>query len=124
MPQDLFINGQIESGRGPAIAILHPAYGARVASVAFASADQVDAAVKPYTSEARRVPRRYEEIRLGDSWVNDPVVDHQAVLFGGSGASGRARELGIEGLFAFTDVTHVHWDIDFQAMSWWYPYKE
>lgn len=77
-----------------------------------------------YTSDARRVRRAYEELRVGNLWINDPVVDNQAAPFGGSRASGNARELGVEGLFAFTDIKHVHWNIDLQAKPWWYPYEE
>jgi betaine-aldehyde dehydrogenase len=77
-----------------------------------------------YTSDARRVRRGYEELRVGNLWINDPVVDNQAAPFGGSRASGNARELGVEGLFAFTDIRHVHWNIDLQEKSWWYPYEE
>jgi len=77
-----------------------------------------------YTADARRVRRGYEELRVGNLWINDPVVDNQAAPFGGSRASGNARELGVEGLFAFTDIKHVHWNIDLQEKSWWYPYEE
>jgi acyl-CoA reductase-like NAD-dependent aldehyde dehydrogenase len=77
-----------------------------------------------YASDARRVRRGYEELRVGNLWNNDPVVDNQAASFGGSRASGNARELGVEELFAFTDIKHVHWNIDLQEKSWWCPYEE
>jgi hypothetical protein len=35
-------------------------------------------------------------------------------------ASGSARELGVEGLDAFTVARHVHWDIDGGPKPWWY----
>jgi betaine-aldehyde dehydrogenase len=77
-----------------------------------------------YTRDPGIVRRGYEELRVGNLWINDPVVDNQAAPFGGSRASGNARELGLEGLYGFTDIKHVHWNMDLQEKSWWYPYEE
>jgi betaine-aldehyde dehydrogenase len=77
-----------------------------------------------YTHDAERVRRAYEELRVGTLWVNDPVVDNPAAPFGGMRASGNARELGLEGLDAFTDTRHVHWNLSLREKSWWYPFEE
>ncbi len=77
-----------------------------------------------YTTDSRIVRRGYDELRVGTVWVNDPVVDNQAGPFGGMRASGNARELGVEGLDAFTDVKHVHWNLELQAKPWWYTFEE
>jgi betaine-aldehyde dehydrogenase len=74
-----------------------------------------------YTSDPDRVRRAYEQLRVGTVWVNDPVVDNLAAPFGGMKASGNARELGIEGLHAFTAQRHVHWNTRLEPKSWWYP---
>jgi betaine-aldehyde dehydrogenase len=73
-----------------------------------------------YTQDPRLVKRAYETLRVGTLWVNDPVVDNPAAPFGGMRASGSARELGLEGLDAFTAPRHVHWDIDGGPKAWWY----
>ncbi len=73
-----------------------------------------------YTSNPGRVRRAYESLRVGTVWVNDPVVDNLAAPFGGMGASGNARELGIEGMEAFTVPRHVHWNLDLEEKPWWY----
>ena len=73
-----------------------------------------------YTNDPRIVKRAYETLRVGTLWVNDPVVDNPAAPFGGMRASGSARELGVEGLDAFTVARHVHWDIDGGPKPWWY----
>lgn len=73
-----------------------------------------------YTNDPRLVKRAYETLRVGTVWVNDPVVDNPAAPFGGMRASGTARELGVEGLDAFTVPRHVHWDIEGGIKPWWY----
>ncbi|MDD5656976.1 MAG: aldehyde dehydrogenase family protein, partial [Elusimicrobia bacterium] len=75
-----------------------------------------------YTREARRVRRFYEEVRAGTIWVNDPLTDNDAAPFGGFKASGGSRELGEEGLRAFQQPKHVHWDFEQRVKPWWFPY--
>ncbi len=77
-----------------------------------------------YTHTPSRVQRAAAELAVGNLWINDPVVDNQAAPFGGVRASGNARELGLEGLEAFTTAKHVHWNMELQEKSWWYPYEE
>ncbi len=77
-----------------------------------------------YTRDPDRVRRAYEELQVGTVWVNDPVVDNLAAPFGGMRASGNARELGMEGLDAFTVPRHVHWNMRLEEKPWWYPYEE
>lgn len=77
-----------------------------------------------YTRDARRVKQFYEEVKAGTLWVNDPLTDNEAGPFGGMKLSGGARELGEEGLEAFMETKHVHWDFEMQPKPWWYPYKK
>jgi betaine-aldehyde dehydrogenase len=74
-----------------------------------------------YTRDPVLVERAVRELRVGGVWVNDPVVDNPAGLLAGTRASGNGRELGIEGLHAFTTVRHLHWNLDLVAKPWWYP---
>ncbi len=74
-----------------------------------------------YTGDPGRVRRAYEELRVGTVWVNDPLVDNLAAPFGGMGASGSARELGVEGLDAFSTARHVHWNMRLEHKPWWFP---
>lgn len=73
-----------------------------------------------YTRDAVLVERAARELRVGGVWVNDPIVDNPAGLLAGTRASGNGRELGIEGLHAFTTVRHLHWNLDLAAKPWWY----
>ncbi len=75
-----------------------------------------------YTRDPMKVKQYYEEVKAGTCWVNDPLTDNDAGPFGGMKFSGGARELGEEGLEAFLETKHVHWDFAMERKSWWYPY--
>lgn len=75
-----------------------------------------------YTYDARNVKTFYEEVQAGTLWVNDPLTDNDAGPFGGMKMSGTGRELGEEGLDAFRETKHLHWDFEGAAKPWWYPY--
>ncbi|HMO56608.1 MAG TPA: aldehyde dehydrogenase family protein, partial [Roseiflexaceae bacterium] len=75
-----------------------------------------------YTNDPRKVKQYYEEVKAGTCWVNDPLTDNDAGPFGGMKFSGGARELGEEGLEAFLETKHVHWDLAMERKSWWFPY--
>lgn len=74
------------------------------------------------TQDARLVKRFYEEVKAGTIWINDPLTDNYAGPFGGMKMTGGGRELGQEGLDEFTEVKHVHWDVEGKPKSFWYPY--
>lgn len=73
-----------------------------------------------YCHDARIVQKCYAELTAGTIWVNDPLVDNIGGPFGGMKMSGNGRELGIEGLDAFRQAKHVHWDIAARPKSWWF----
>ena len=77
-----------------------------------------------FSTDAKKVRRYYEEIQVGNVWVNDPLVDNPAGPFGGMKMSGLGRELGEEGLEEFQQTKHVHWDIEEQIKPWWYPLSD
>jgi len=74
-----------------------------------------------FSRDARRVRQYFEEIEVGNVWVNDPLVDNPAGPFGGMKMSGLGRELGEEGLEEFQQTKHVHWDIEGSIKPWWFP---
>lgn len=77
-----------------------------------------------YTNDPNKVQRAAAELQVGNLWVNDPVVDNPGAPFGGMRASGNARELGLEGMYAFTTHRHVHWNTDLQIKDWWYRVED
>ncbi len=74
------------------------------------------------THDAQLVKRFFEEVQAGTVWINDPLTDNFAGPFGGMKMSGIGRELGQEGLDEFTQVKHVHWDIEAGLKDFWFPY--
>lgn len=75
------------------------------------------------TSDLERAMRSAKELRYGQVWVNNPLVDNDAGPFGGMKASGLGRELGDEGLEAYMETTHVSLDYRLERKYWWYPYS-
>ncbi len=77
-----------------------------------------------YTSDLETAMRAATELNAGTVWINDPLKDNDAAPFGGMKFSGLGRELGSEGITAFTQAKHVHLDFA-QAPSpeWWFPYE-
>lgn len=76
-----------------------------------------------FTTDARKVKQYMLEIEAGNVWVNDPLIDNIAGPFGGMKRSGLGRELGLEGLEDFYETKHVHWEIEGEKKSWWYPWR-
>ena len=66
--------------------------------------------------------RFFEEVKAGTVWINDPLTDNYAGPFGGMKMTGGGRERGEEGLEAFSETKHVHWDFSDARKDWWYPY--
>lgn len=77
-----------------------------------------------YSPDPRKVKQYFEEIEVGNVWINDPLVDNPAGPFGGMKMSGLGRELGEEGLEEFQVTKHVHWDIDAPDKAWWFPLRD
>ena len=76
------------------------------------------------TRDLAEAMQAIEELDSGMVWVNNPMVDNDALPFGGRKASGIGRELGREGLNAFRQVKFVTLDPTQKAYDWWYPYDD
>jgi betaine-aldehyde dehydrogenase len=75
-----------------------------------------------YSHDAKKVRKFYERVQAGTIWINDPLTDNYAGPFGGMKMSGNARELGEEGIEAFWQTKHVHWDIEGGVKDFYFPY--
>lgn len=105
---------------GPTIPIM--SYRSFDEAIALANDSDYGLGANLYTRDPHKVKQYYEEVKAGTCWVNDPLTDNDAGPFGGMKFSGGARELGEEGLEAFLETKHVHWDFAMERKSWWYPY--
>jgi acyl-CoA reductase-like NAD-dependent aldehyde dehydrogenase len=78
-----------------------------------------------YTLDTTETFRAVREIESGILWINAPLLDNDALPFGGRKLSGVGRQLGPEGLAQFQNTKFVM--IDPQASSqdfWWFPYAD
>lgn len=78
-----------------------------------------------YTLNMDEAFRAVSEIESGILWINAPLLDNDALPFGGRKLSGTGRQLGPEGLNQFQNTKFVM--IDPQASNqdfWWFPYKK
>ena len=63
-------------------------------------------------------------MQTGMVWVNNPMIDNDALPFGGAKMSGLGRELGREGLNVFRQSKMVIQDAAPSMHDWWYPYQD
>lgn len=65
-----------------------------------------------------------DRFQAGMVWVNNPLVDNDALAFGGIKNSGIGRALGRQGLDAFRNSKMVVLDHKAREADWWYPYPD
>jgi len=77
-----------------------------------------------FTTDLAEAMRSYETLESGMVWVNNPMIDNDAIPFGGWKNSGVGRELGKQGLDAFrqTKMGVVDWNP--KKHDWWFLYPE
>lgn len=107
---------------GPVAAI------ARVGSFAEAVARANDSAfglgATLFTADLDEAMQGAEALRAGLVWVNNPLIDNDALPFGGYGLSGIGRSLSRQGLDAFRQSKMVVIDRRARLQDWWYPYPD
>ena len=77
-----------------------------------------------FTTDLKEAMAAAEVLEAGMVWVNNPLIDNDALPFGGWKNSGLGRELGRQGLDAFRQSKMVIIDHDPQVQEWWYPYPD
>lgn len=76
-----------------------------------------------FTTDLKESMMAAEKFESGMVWVNNPLIDNDALPFGGWKMSGQGRELGRDGLNTFRQSKMVIIDHDPIIHDWWYPYK-
>ena len=75
---------------------------------------------------SRDIPKAIDlakRIRTGTVWINDYHLLNALAPFGGYKQSGVGRELGPHGLLEFTQVKHIHVDLNLaRSQKFWYDY--
>jgi acyl-CoA reductase-like NAD-dependent aldehyde dehydrogenase len=77
-----------------------------------------------FTTRLDEAMEAAERLEAGMVWVNNPLIDNDALPFGGWKLSGMGRELGRQGLDAFRQFKMVIIDHKPSLQGWWYPYPE
>ncbi|SPH18135.1 Betaine aldehyde dehydrogenase [Defluviimonas aquaemixtae] len=77
-----------------------------------------------FTTRLGEAMEAAERLEAGMVWVNNPLIDNDALPFGGWKASGVGRELGRQGLDAFRRTKMVVIDHKPRMQDWWYPYPD
>lgn len=77
-----------------------------------------------FTTSLAEAMKAAETLEAGMVWVNNPLIDNDALPFGGWKMSGVGRELGRQGLDAFRQSKMVIIDAEPAVQDWWYPYPD
>jgi acyl-CoA reductase-like NAD-dependent aldehyde dehydrogenase len=77
-----------------------------------------------FTTDLAEAMEAAERLEAGMVWVNNPLIDNDALPFGGWKMSGLGRELGRQGLEAFRRSKMVIIDHQPKIQDWWYPYAD
>lgn len=93
-------------------------------AVRYANQSQYGLGACVFTNDHVEATRAGEELQTGMVWVNNPMIDNDALPFGGWKLSGMGRELGRQGLDAFRQSKMIIKDAQPQIHDWWYPYSD
>ena len=94
------------------------------AAIRGANASPFGLGASVFTTSLEEAMEAVERLDSGLVWVNNPLIDNDALPFGGWKASGLGRELGRQGLDAFRRSKMVIIDHKPTRQGWWYPYPD
>ena len=77
-----------------------------------------------FTTDLDEAMQAANRLQSGMVWVNNPLIDNDALPFGGWKISGLGRELGRQGLNAFRQSKMVIIDHQPKIHDWWYPHPD
>lgn len=77
-----------------------------------------------FTTSLEEAMEAADRLEAGMVWVNNPLIDNDALPFGGWKKSGLGRELSKLGLDAFRRSKMVIIDHKPVIQGWWYPYPD
>lgn len=107
---------------GPVVSVIRTSSFAESLKLANDSTFGLGASV--FTSDLAEAHQAIDELQAGMVWINNPLVDNDALPFGGMKKSGLGRALGRIGLDAFRQPKMVVLDPVAKEADWWYPYPD
>ena len=93
-------------------------------AIRFANDSSFGLGASVFTTSLEEAMEAAERLEAGMVWVNNPMIDNDALPFGGWKASGIGRELSRQGLDAFRRSKMVIIDHKPTIQGWWYPYPD
>ncbi len=107
---------------GPVVGIVRvPDFDAAIAG---ANASEFGLGASVFTTSLEEAHEAHERLEAGMVWINNPMIDNDALPFGGWKNSGIGRELGRMGLDTFRRTKMVILDHKPVRQDWWYPYPD
>ncbi|MGB7320207.1 MAG: aldehyde dehydrogenase family protein, partial [Albidovulum sp.] len=107
---------------GPVVAIVRvPDFDAAIAG---ANASEFGLGASVFTTSLEEAHEAHDRLEAGMVWINNPMIDNDALPFGGWKNSGTGRELGRMGLDTFRRSKMVILDHKPERQEWWYPYPD
>ncbi len=121
-----FVSPHFPSSAGARHAVLDPATLETVGQRAEVTADEIQDALAKVTAAQAGWKKldAADLLEAGMVWINNPMIDNDALPFGGWKSSGLGRELGRQGLDAFRRSKMVIMDHKPARQDWWYPYPD
>jgi betaine-aldehyde dehydrogenase len=94
-------------------------------AIALANRSRYGLGANLYSLDTTETFRAVREIQSGILWINAPLLDNDALPFGGRKLSGTGRQLGPEGLAQFQNTKFVMIDPKAENQDfWWFPYAK
>lgn len=93
-------------------------------ALALANESRFGLGASVFTSSLEEAMEAANCLQAGMVWVNNPLIDNDALPFGGWKMSGVGRELGRIGLDSFRQSRMVVIDHKPKIQDWWYPYPD
>lgn len=93
-------------------------------ALALANKSEFGLGASIFTTSMDEAMTAYETLEAGMVWVNNPLIDNDALPFGGWKMSGIGREMGRQGLDAFRQTKMGVIDTKAELQEWWYPYPD
>lgn len=107
---------------GPVAAIVRvPDFDAAIEG---ANASEFGLGASVFTTSLEEAHEAHDRLEAGMVWINNPMIDNDALPFGGWKNSGIGRELGRMGLDTFRRSKMVILDHKPVRHDWWYPYPD
>ncbi|KJS09153.1 MAG: aldehyde dehydrogenase [Hoeflea sp. BRH_c9] len=94
------------------------------AAIAGANDSEFGLGASVFTTSLEEAMEAADRLEAGMVWVNNPLIDNDALPFGGWKKSGLGRELSRLGLDAFRRSKMVIIDHKPVVQDWWYPYPD